>query len=108
MASRAGVQKNCAASPAIQLSQAIQHGTDIRLRPSTMGLHAKQASRLRQQQRPLLAEQLPREPSRAKYLVVSSSGYNGMSSEHARIKVVGVGETPAQQVHLGRVRSDPM
>lgn len=89
MAVRAALHRNCAVSPALQHGQAIQHGSDIRLRPSAIGLHAKQASRLRQQQRPLLAEQLP---SRAKYLVVSSSGYNGTSSEHARIKVVGVGE----------------
>lgn len=91
MALKAGLRNNCCTTPALEHSQGAQPRSVIRLRPNSIGLHAKQASRLRQQQRPLRAEQQPRDPSRAKYLVVSSSGYNGTSSEHARIKVIGVG-----------------
>lgn len=92
MAVKAGLQNRSTTSPAAKLSQGVLPRSDIRLRPNSLGFHAKRASRLRQQQRPLIAGQLPRELHRANYLVVSSAGYNGTSSEHARIKVIGVGE----------------
>lgn len=90
MAIKAGNHNISSTRFAVPQSQVMQSPVGTRLRPHAAGLHAKQASRLRQQQRPLLAEQLPREP-RAKYMVVSSSSYTGMSSEHAKIKVIGVG-----------------